>query len=303
MLASIWYRQLYSGYAGEIILLVTMVYSSAEEREALFSSTKTGAEDKQSEYRSLHRQESDSSVSSDESVQSPEESENGWAWVVLFASFLCLCVLDGISYTFGMFLGPLMEELKCGRSGISAAGSLQVGIYSMSGILASRLVTRYGSRPVCMAGTIIATLGLVCASYSWNLPSLLASYSVITGLGFGLMYIPAVVAVAEHFNKKRSLAMGICVCGTGVGTFLLPPVELSLLSAVGWRWTFVCMGGLCSLCIVCGLAMSPAQLCSSDRHLRRRRSTAVSLHGFIVDDLTVSTESIQDKNSCLKMFG
>ena len=126
-----------------------MVYSSAEEREALFSSTKTGAEDKQREYRSLDRQESSLSVSSNESVQTPDQSERGWAWVVLFASFLCLCVLDGISYTFGMFLGPLMEELKCGRSGISAAGSLQVGIYSMSGILASRLVTRYGSRPVC----------------------------------------------------------------------------------------------------------------------------------------------------------
>ncbi len=30
----------------------------------------------------------------------------------------------------------------------------------------------------------------------------------MTGLGFGLMYIPAVVAVAEHFNRRRSLAIG-----------------------------------------------------------------------------------------------
>ncbi len=32
--------------------------------------------------------------------------------------------------------------------------------------------------------------------------------SLMTGLGFGLMYIPAVVAVAEHFNRRRSLAIG-----------------------------------------------------------------------------------------------
>jgi len=293
---------------GRSLLLVTMVYSSMEEREALFSSTMRGAEDKDSEYKSLEycRQSSSSSVNSEDSAQdspapspSHEEYEGRWAWVVLLASFLCLCVLDGISYTFGMFLGPLMEELKCGRSAISTAGSLQVGIYSMSGIFASRLVTRYGSRPVCMAGTLIATIGLVSASYSWNLPSLLASYSVITGLGFGLMYIPAVVVVAEHFNKRRALAMGICVCGTGVGTFLLAPLELSLLSAVGWRWTFVCMGGLCSLCVVCGLAMSPVELCPSNTQLRRRRSTVVSFHGVIVDDMMVSSESIENGNSCL----
>ena len=36
-----------------------------------------------------------------------ERQENAWDWLVVFASFLCLCVLDGVSYTFGMFLEPL----------------------------------------------------------------------------------------------------------------------------------------------------------------------------------------------------
>ena len=54
-----------------------MDYSSEEEREALFSSTNTGAEDKQSEYRSLGRQESSSSVSSEESVP-------GWSFFLAF---------------------------------------------------------------------------------------------------------------------------------------------------------------------------------------------------------------------------
>ena len=30
----------------------------------------------------------------------------------------------------------------------------------------------------------------------------------MTGVGFGLMYIPAIVAVAEHFHRRRSLALG-----------------------------------------------------------------------------------------------
>ncbi|CAF5129565.1 unnamed protein product, partial [Rotaria sp. Silwood1] len=40
-------------------------------------------------------------------------------------------------------------------------------------------------------------------------------------LGFSLMYLPAIVSVGFYFEKKRTFAMGIAVCGSGVGTTLL----------------------------------------------------------------------------------
>ena len=51
------------------------------------------------------------------SLSTSKRAEPAWSWVVLIGSFLCLCVLDGISYTFGMLLGPLMEALQYDRSG------------------------------------------------------------------------------------------------------------------------------------------------------------------------------------------
>jgi len=88
-----------------------------------------------------------------------------------------------------------------------------------------------------------------------------------------LMYIPSVVAVAQQFTTKQAFAIGVCVCGSGMGTFILAPLEHFLLSQIGWRWTFVCMAGLCCLCVVCGAAMTPVQQPSSTEEGRQQQST------------------------------
>ena len=47
---------------------------------------------------------------------------------------------------------------------------------------------------------------------------------IFPGLGFGLIYLPAIVSVSVYFEKKRAFATGIAVCGSGVGTFIMAPV-------------------------------------------------------------------------------
>jgi hypothetical protein len=71
-----------------------------------------------------------------------ERVEGGWGWVVVAASLACLCLLDGVSYSFGVLLTPLMAELQAGRVGVAAAGSLQTGIYALAGLCVAKLVTR-----------------------------------------------------------------------------------------------------------------------------------------------------------------
>ena len=62
-----------------------------------------------------------------ESFEADVREEGCWAWLVVFSSFICLCVLDGVSYTFGMFLQPLTDDLDIGLGAASMVGSLQVG--------------------------------------------------------------------------------------------------------------------------------------------------------------------------------
>jgi len=194
---------------------------------------------------------------SDDGTPVEQHPEGGWGWVVVFASFLCNLVLDGISYSFGMFLTPLVTDLHASSVSVATVGSLQAATYLLLGPVVASLVTKYGSRPVSIAGAVVASLGIVGSSFSSGLPGLIAGYSLVAGVGFGLLYIPAVVTVAQYFTKRRGLATSICVCGTGVGTFILPPLMSVILDSYGWRWAFRVLSALCLACVLCSLTMIP----------------------------------------------
>ena len=55
---------------------------------------------------------------------------------------------------------------------------------------------------------------------------------LISGLGFGLIYLPAIVSVSMYFEKKRAFATGIAVCGSGLGTFIMAPVTKGLVDYI-----------------------------------------------------------------------
>jgi hypothetical protein len=68
-------------------------------------------------------------------------------------------------------------------------------------------------------------------------------YWVSTGVGFGLIYVPAVIAVGFYFERWRALATGIAVCGSGIGTFLMAPFSTYLIEHWGWRVALVVQAG------------------------------------------------------------
>lgn len=66
------------------------------------------------------------------------------------------------------------------------------------------------------------------------------------------MYLPAIVSVSYYFVKRRSFAIGLAVCGSGLGTFVFAPVTQYLLDEFGWKGTLLIETGLLMNCFVCG---------------------------------------------------
>ena len=84
----------------------------------------------------------------------------------------------------------------------------------------------------------MASAGFVVSSFTNSLEMLFLTFGVVAGFGLSLCYVAAVVIVAYYFDSKRSLATGLSVCGSGIGTFLFAPLTQYFLVEYGWRGKF-----------------------------------------------------------------
>lgn len=183
--------------------------------------------------------------------------DGGWGWMVVFASFSIHIVTDGVTYTLGLFYNEFLKYFKSGSSETSWIASILVGVTLCSGPISSGFVNRYGCRRVTIAGTIIAGICLILSVFAENIYTLYITIGFGTGLGFGMIYLPAIVCVTVYFEKLRSLATGIAVCGSGFGTVVFAPLTNYLISTFKWQGACLCISGIVFFCAIFGWMFRP----------------------------------------------
>lgn len=201
------------------------------------------------------------STSTEESSGKPPDG--GWGWVVVFASFIVNVILDGVAFSFGMLLIPLIEEFESNRSTISWAGSLVILFYILACPGAGALVKRFDCRKICIMGCLIGCLGFGLSTISPNIPFLMIFYGVVGGYGLGTMYLPSIVIVNQYFDSRRGLATGIADSGSGIGGMILPPLVTWMMKMYGWQGATVLFGVLCLSGIMFASLMTPLRNASA----------------------------------------
>ena len=63
--------------------------------------------------------------------------------------------------------------------------------------------------------------------------------------------------VGFYFEKRRALATGIAVCGSGIGGFIFPPMSRYLVSEFSWQGATLIIAGICLNGVVIGLLFRP----------------------------------------------
>lgn len=119
-----------------------------------------------------------------------------------------------------------------------------------------------------IAGAILAGICLIISSFAQNVLTLIITQGIGTGFGFGLIYLPAIVSVTTYFEKYRSLATGIAVCGSGLGTFIFAPLTDYLIKEFGWRGATLILAAIVFNCVIFGAMFRPLE---PPKKIRKKR--------------------------------
>lgn len=183
--------------------------------------------------------------------------DGGWGWIVLLGGF----VITGFSYAFpkaiSVYFKELMQEFDCGYSDTAWISSIILAMLYGSGPVCSIMVNKFGCRPVMLVGGLLASGGMISASFTTNIIQLYLTAGVITGLGLALNFQPSLIMLGSYFDKRRPLANGLAAAGSPVFLSALSPLGQMLLNRYGWRGGFLITGGLLLNCCTCAAVMRP----------------------------------------------
>ncbi|EGT50958.1 hypothetical protein CAEBREN_20523 [Caenorhabditis brenneri] len=196
----------------------------------------------------------------------PIAPDGGWGWVVVIGSFFLHVFVDGFVYAFGVIIEKIILEFNSTNTMASLVLCLLTGLTLSTGPVASAFCNKHGCRATAITGTVIAFFGSLMSYYATKMWHLVISVGVFMGIGFGMIYCPAIVIVTMYFEAKRSLATGIAVAGAGVGTMLFSPINAHLMEQYGWRMVFLVFLFILFVCALCGATFAPLEfaLVSSD---------------------------------------
>jgi OFA family oxalate/formate antiporter-like MFS transporter len=161
--------------------------------------------------------------------------DGGYGWVAVAAAFTAHFIAFGIIYSFTVFFPSILAEFGQGRGKTSWIVSIAAGLMLGAGGLTGRLSDRFGPGWVLGAGGVLISSGLTLTSLATSIWHVYFAYGLILGLGVSCAFVPSVATVGQWFDRRRGLATGIAVAGTGIGSLVLAPLSSRLIDAFGWR--------------------------------------------------------------------
>jgi MFS family permease len=177
-----------------------------------------------------------------------------YGYIVTAASFLIMTTAWGANRSFGAFLAPMLNEFGWTRAGISGAFTLAMLTIGAMSLVAGKLTDMFGPRTVVMICGLFLGLGFILVSQARSILQFYIFYGAMTGIGLSGCLVPLLSSVARWFAKKRALISGILMAGPALGIVMIPPLASILISAYGWRQSYLILG-FAVLVIVIFLAM------------------------------------------------
>jgi MFS family permease len=148
--------------------------------------------------------------------------------------FLVLFSTWGYANSFGAFQAYYTETLPESPSSISWIGGIQVFLSLTIGILSGRLLDAGFFIPTFFVGIVVQVLGIFLMSISTQYWQLFLTQGVLSGIGAGIYFTPAISLVNTYFDKRRGLAVGLATAGNSAGGIVYPLIVRELIPKLGF---------------------------------------------------------------------
>ena len=182
-----------------------------------------------------------------------------YGYLIVFNAFLILFVMYGVHYSYGVFFKPVLNEFGWSRATMSGAFSLSSIVMGLLAIVIGLFTDKFGPRMVMTLCGLFIGIGYFLMSrlnVAWQL---YLFFGGIVGIGMGGSFIPLMSTIARWFVNQRGMMTGIVAAGIGIGALIVPPVANRLITAYGWRMSYVILGTA-----VLVLVVLPAQFMKRD---------------------------------------
>jgi MFS family permease len=189
--------------------------------------------------------------------------ESRYAWWRLAVSLALMTIGGGGMYSITVVLPRIQHDFAADRGAASLPYTLTMIGFGLGGVMMGRLADRFGVLVPVVVGALGLGAGFIAAGLAPNLVAFDIAQGVLVGLlGTSATFAPLVADTSKWFDRRRGIALAICMSGNYAAGAIWPPVMQFFIDASGWRATYVGMG------VFCTLSMLPLALV-----LRRRPPT------------------------------
>jgi sugar phosphate permease len=168
----------------------------------------------------------------------------GRGWFIVACLFVVLLLIGGSgANTFGVFVPALLKAFPhWSRTRVALLPSALFFSWGVSVIPVGWLLDRVEARIVMIFGAIAAGGAFLIASRSNSFTPMIAAY-LLLGLGISTGTLgPAAFVLANWFEARRGLAMGIAMAGTTAGGMAMTLVANHVILESGWRAAYAALG-------------------------------------------------------------
>ncbi|OMJ18768.1 putative transporter ESBP6 [Smittium culicis] len=186
--------------------------------------------------------------------------DKGYAWVILASSLVNFLFSFGSPNAFGVFQAYYLKVLFVDEPAekIAWISTMCIACTLSGGLLASPLIRLIGLRNSSLLGTVIASVGLLLASFSTQIWQLTLTQGIMFGLGSSIIANIALTVPALWFDKHKGLAIGIVASGSSIGALVLVPVVTVFVNILDIHWAFRILAILFLVCTgICGFFLKP----------------------------------------------